>query len=70
MVVYCKGVMYKLEVYDSHRRLLSPHALLKQFQWIIDDADNYQGNLLLAVTAYPASLASLFSLKSSSERVR
>ena len=51
VVVYCKGVMYTVEMYDSHRRLFSPQALLQQFEWIIDDADNYQGKWKLVFTA-------------------
>ncbi|KAL8584079.1 hypothetical protein ACOMHN_022419 [Nucella lapillus] len=54
LVVYCKGVMYVLEVYDSHRRLLSPQSLQKQFQWIINDADNHQGEYSAAQRSIPA----------------
>lgn len=54
VVVYCKGVMYALEVYDAHRRLLSPQILHKQFQWIIDDADNHQGEYSQGQKSIPA----------------
>lgn len=39
VLVYCMGVMYTLDVYDSCRRLLPPQLLLKQFQWIIQNAN-------------------------------
>ena len=51
VVVYCKGVMYTVEMYDSHRRLFSPQVLLQQFEWIIDDADSYQGKWMLVFSA-------------------
>ncbi|XP_076438763.1 carnitine O-palmitoyltransferase 1, liver isoform-like [Babylonia areolata] len=54
VVVYCNGVMYTLEVYDSHRRLLPPQTLQKQLQWIIDDAQNYQGEYTQGQRSIPA----------------
>ncbi|XP_070178057.1 carnitine O-palmitoyltransferase 1, liver isoform-like isoform X2 [Littorina saxatilis] len=43
IVVYCKGVMYSLDVYDAFGKILAPQQLHIQMQWIIDDANKYEG---------------------------
>lgn len=43
VAVYCKGVMYKVNVYDHQRRILAPQTLEQMLDWIVKDAENYQG---------------------------
>ncbi|XP_071941024.1 carnitine O-palmitoyltransferase 1, liver isoform-like [Antedon mediterranea] len=42
IVVNRKGVMYKLDIFDSSGQLLSPKSFQDQIQWIIEDADSNQ----------------------------
>ncbi|CAC5359081.1 CPT1A [Mytilus coruscus] len=40
LVVYRKGYMYKVDVYDNQGKILQPQSIEKLLQWIIDDADS------------------------------
>ena len=46
IVVSCLGVLYHMDVYDVHGRLLSLDAIQQQFDWIISDAACQQGWLV------------------------
>ncbi|XP_033105689.1 carnitine O-palmitoyltransferase 1, liver isoform-like [Anneissia japonica] len=41
-VVNRKGVMYKVDMFDSNGELLSPKSIQDQLEWIIDDAERHQ----------------------------
>ncbi|KAL3887263.1 hypothetical protein ACJMK2_027207 [Sinanodonta woodiana] len=42
IVVFRKGLMYKLDLFDAKRKLISPRNLQRQLDWIIEDAENHQ----------------------------
>ncbi|XP_025081359.1 carnitine O-palmitoyltransferase 1, liver isoform-like isoform X3 [Pomacea canaliculata] len=58
VAVYCKGVMYKVNVYDHQRRILAPQTLEQMLDWIVKDAENYQEEY----TEEQKSIAALTSL--------
>ena len=43
MIILRRGLYYKLDVYDTEGKALSPQSLEKQLDWIIRDADKHEG---------------------------
>ena len=44
IVVYRKGFMYKLDVYDTQGKVLQAYNIEKLLKWVIEDADLDTGN--------------------------
>ncbi|KAL4216366.1 hypothetical protein ACF0H5_024093 [Mactra antiquata] len=44
IIVNRKGIMYKLEMFDSGRKLMSVEDLQKQLHWIMNDAEKHQAS--------------------------
>ncbi|KAK3596698.1 hypothetical protein CHS0354_038035 [Potamilus streckersoni] len=54
VVVFRKGLMYKLDMFDAKRKLITPRNLQRQLDWIIEDADNHQDEASIAGKNIPS----------------
>ncbi|KAG8200711.1 hypothetical protein JTE90_022322 [Oedothorax gibbosus] len=54
IVIYVKGIYYKLDVCDSKNQLLSPTTLEEQLNWIVKDAENQAATLTDCEKAIPS----------------
>ncbi|KAL5019965.1 hypothetical protein ScPMuIL_002857 [Solemya velum] len=54
IVVVRRGIMYKLDMYDSHDKLLSAPILETTLQWIVDDAELHKDTLSEEERSLPA----------------
>ncbi|XP_052265796.1 carnitine O-palmitoyltransferase 1, liver isoform-like [Dreissena polymorpha] len=54
IIVNRKGVMYKLDMFDMDRKLVSPADLQKQLHWIMMDAERHLGDYSEEARSLPA----------------